>query len=108
MQTPIQTERQALDAAINAVIASATRPATGAIILAPIKCATKPRWLESGRSCYYGSGRQETHIQRMFDSEHGTTWFGRETRSDQLGRLWDRSFHAVVGDFGDLVEVPIC
>lgn len=54
----------------------------------------------------YASNWSGSSFQRRYDSAHGTTWFGFETQIDQHGRQWERRYHAVIDDFGKLVEVP--
>lgn len=45
-------------------------------------------------------------FDRLHGNRQGTTWFGYESRHDELGRKWRRNYNAVVDDFGTLVEVP--
>ena len=103
MQTN-QTERQALDAAIDAALSAVSE----AIVLTPIVSHHDGamQWLENSNYC---SGYVRPHMwhwyQRTHGNRDGTPWFGHERMVDQFGRLWGRSFDAIVDDFGSLVEV---
>ena len=97
-------ERLALDAAI-----AATPHRTEQIVLdLPVG---KHRW--SGYHTYPSLGfdlfdhAAQTcgHWQRTHGCEFGRTWFGRAVAYDQHGNRWERSWDAVVDDFGNLVEV---
>jgi len=66
--------------------------------------AYHPEWMGLHNSAV--TDDDSISFQRRHDSNHGTTWFGFERLRDQQGRIWERHFHAVVDDFGNLVEVP--
>jgi len=53
----------------------------------------------------YAESPSGSSFQRRHDGTHGTTWFGTERQIDQHGRTWQRSYKAVIDDFGNLVEV---
>lgn len=44
------------------------------------------------------------NFARLHGSRH-VTWYGTERLLDQLGRVWARTYQAVIDDFGNLVEV---
>mgnify|MGYP000172627114 CR=1 FL=1 len=75
-------------------------------ILTPI--STPPgdmQWF--GSACIsWLRGADGHRFQRMHASPFAITWFGEEKMVAQDGRVWSRDFHAVVDDFGSLVEVP--
>jgi hypothetical protein len=85
--------------------AEAVAPAPGTIVLAP-----------RAKRCHYTSN--DTSLSGLFDDfstsvylfrHHGngsSRWTGEETLRDADGRKWERRIHAVVDNFGDLVEVP--
>lgn len=79
--------------------------AADAIHLIPSACvpAYHPEWVGLPNSAVTDDG--SLCFQRRHDGNHGTTWFGFEKLLDQHGRRWERHFHAVIDDFGNLVEV---
>lgn len=127
MHTP-QTERQALDAAISAAVNfiagfedDTIQDGVPAQILAQLRAITHSpaivlepppafaaRYLSDTSYCSMWAGDFRVSFQRGYNRNWCTPWFGFETRIDQLGRVWERHFHAVIDDFGDLVEVVPC
>lgn len=104
MQTPTQTERQALDAAIAKVCGSTP---TDPIVLHDMEAPPGAMKWHAGCSCSGWFGGQHWHrFQRSYGNEYGYIWFGEEVMVDQHGRVWGREFDAVIDDFGNLVEVP--
>ncbi|WP_027730965.1 hypothetical protein ABL850_14865 [Variovorax paradoxus] len=85
--------------------AESVAPALGTVVLAP-----------RGTRCHYASN--DTSLSGLFDDfstsvylfrHHGngsSHWTGEETLRDADGRRWERRIHAVVDNFGDLIEVP--
>ena len=53
-----------------------------------------------------GASQSSINFQRAHGRGRLAPWFGSERRMDQYGRPWVRDFHAVIDDFGNLVEVP--
>jgi hypothetical protein len=62
-----------------------------------------PRYTQFSGNFAFSDGGSRFH--RRHDSIDGITWFGAERQTDQLGRVWERPFEAVIDDFGNLVEV---
>lgn len=85
--------------------ADAVAPAPGTVVLAP-----------QGPPCHHGG--DFNHAYAYFDNYDTSTrlaryhdfptpgWVGNEKRLDSSGRVWERRVHAVIDNFGDLVEVP--
>lgn len=102
MHPPTQTERQALQAAIDASAGDTPDP----IVLTPIAAPTGAMQWCTDSSCSGWVGNRQWHrFQRMYGNSYAITWFDEETMVDQHGRVWSREFDAVIDDFGNLVEV---
>jgi hypothetical protein len=94
---------------------AATRPLfSGATLL---KAPEDAQWIFHSHTGYRVVVQQQRadyetllHLQTPFrpraDHEALGVWYGRVRRIDADGYAWDRRIHAVVDNFGDLVEVP--
>lgn len=103
MQTPTIGERQALDAAIAATCSEAPDPVT---LTAPAHQDLRFEFLDDSNYSYSTLGLAGGFaIHRHHCYLHDRPWFVEEKRVDQHGRIWNRTFKAVVDDFGTLVEV---
>lgn len=110
MHPPTQTERQALLAALDAIGDAAPDP----IVLTPAPHsqwadATTPGGISGSTYGHVGKMRHAlTGYYYQQQDQPGRQWFVVTRLVDQLERLWERCYHAVIDDFGNLVEVPRC
>lgn len=126
MQTPAHTERQALDTAIAAAasfiegfeddklqdgvpaqILAQLRAVSGGpeqIVLTAVARSAAPWWY-NGNSCHVDQFG-DVRFFRSHGKDYQAPWWCIVSMVDQDGRLWQRTFDAVIDDFGDLVEVP--
>ena len=85
--------------------ADAVAPAPGTIVLKPHGALYIHSSENTSAYAYYDKYDTSTRLYR----HHGNgsaIWTGREQLMDASGRTWERSIHAVIDNFGDLVEVP--
>lgn len=110
MQPGAISERQALDAAITAV--ANVDPAHGHLVITldstqggcQIMTSNNAVWLYPPiKECI--GWNAAVSVGRHHGQPSGETWFGTERAKDAQGRTWERTFVAVMDDFGSLVEV---
>lgn len=84
------------------------------IVLTP-KPTSQIKFNDAGCACSYevhsADGKSEIRMQRSFENktypERRHHWYGSESHTDQLGRIWSTGLpYMVQDDFGVLVEVP--
>jgi hypothetical protein len=88
--------------------AEAVAPAPGTVMLPPqgalkLSSACDETYLSAYDAGHYNSITLiQSHGRQSQDK-----WIGTEVRHDTKGHRWERSFRAVVDDFGALVEVSL-
>lgn len=85
--------------------ADAVAPAPGTVVLTPHGTPCKHHSDDAMAYTYFGDF--QTSIMLFRHHGNGSSrWTGEEQLRDALGRKWERRVHAVIDNFGDLVEVP--
>jgi hypothetical protein len=88
--------------------ADAVAPAPGTVTLQPMG-ALSPSSACDGTylAAYDASHSSSVTLMHHHGRQSLPRWSGVEVRRDPDGRRWERSFRAVVDDFGTLVEVHL-
>lgn len=86
--------------------ADAVAPAPGTVTLLPVGALTPSSSRDATYLFGYGAGHTASvTLYQSHGRESQVKWSGIESRYDTDGQRWERSFRAVVDDFGTLVEV---
>ena len=85
-------------------------PAVGQVEFMCIRRDIGVVWFVDATSVTAGDGgaAYDLWADRWTISSPRQGWRVTEKRLDDVGRRWDRTYTAVMSDFGELVEVPEC
>ncbi len=104
--TPVSDTAAQLIHLLRQEAAEAAAPAPGTIVLQPL--ARLKAYRDHG-ACHFIAYSEDfqssVRLTRYYQWDSEPAWYGHETRRDTEGRTWERTFYALVDDFGSLVEV---